>query len=441
MTDAGVMRGVEAWVPNLAKMGRAVDLSDLRNGDVVILRSGGHDDGHVGIWCNGRIIHNSSSRNEIVSVPDSAFVITAARRFTESGEGPAERSRANSAEVPWNDAAERAAAAMEPAPGDGAAGLSLRIKNRSGKWLRPVVAGAVEWSTYRRGAPAKLSFNLVKDAALDYAEGDLVILDRGAARIFRGRVVSKSRGGDGLIETTACDNLFHLSRSRATYNFRNKTASDIIKIVAADFGIPCGRVIQTSYVFPARLFERQTLLDIMETALQETYVRNAEDPSCLLYDDPAEGLRLRRQEDLRLSVVLDSSRVGDCRSSSTLDGSFNVVRIEFDEDGVRRHVESSDPSNESRWGRLMLTERAADRARASAVAPKLLELKDVPGRSLRLSGVDGVDGARAGFLVAVNLSVGDEEIRRFMVIDEARHRISADRHDMDLSLKGLGYYE
>ena len=77
--------------------------------------------------------------------------------------------------------------------------------------------------------------------------GDTMYLyDDTDEELFRGRVFYNERFGEqGTIQVTCYDDAIRLSKSKGTYNFKNKTAEAITKIVCNDLGISIGKLAST----------------------------------------------------------------------------------------------------------------------------------------------------------------------------------------------------
>jgi len=64
--------------------------------------------------------------------------------------------------------------------------------------------------------------------------------------LFRGIVFYNERFGEqGTIQVTCYDDAIRLSRSKGTYNFKNKTAETIARIICNDLGISVGKLAST----------------------------------------------------------------------------------------------------------------------------------------------------------------------------------------------------
>ena len=64
--------------------------------------------------------------------------------------------------------------------------------------------------------------------------------------LFRGKVFYNERLGEqGTIQITCYDDAIRLSKSKGTYNFKNKTAEAITRVVCNDLGIEVGTLVST----------------------------------------------------------------------------------------------------------------------------------------------------------------------------------------------------
>lgn len=74
----------------------------------------------------------------------------------------------------------------------------------------------------------------------------LFLYDDEGVELFRGRVFYNERiGQQGTIQVTAYDDAIRLAKSKGTYNFKEKTAEAITKIVCNDLGIEVGELVPT----------------------------------------------------------------------------------------------------------------------------------------------------------------------------------------------------
>ena len=109
----------------------------------------------------------------------------------------------------------------------------LLIQHGSKVFL-PAVEEGITWSTERKGCPGELRFRGVGDDVWSIAEGDAVRLRVNGSNVFYGFVFNLSRDKEQLITVTAYDQLRYL-KNKDTYVYENKTAGELIKMIAADF--------------------------------------------------------------------------------------------------------------------------------------------------------------------------------------------------------------
>ena len=137
--------------------------------------------------------------------------------------------------------------------------VELLVGNESGtKVYQPAVQEGVEWSTERRRTPGKLVFKVLKDDILDFSEGSPVRLRVDGDNVFFGFVFKQQRTKDQIITVTAYDQLRYL-KNKDTKVYENKTASQFISMLAADFQLNVGTLENTGYVIPSRVEENTAL--------------------------------------------------------------------------------------------------------------------------------------------------------------------------------------
>lgn len=136
--------------------------------------------------------------------------------------------------------------------------------------LYPIVEEGISLSWDRKGSPGKLKFSVVKDSVLSFQEGDAVKLSVDGTDMFYGFVFTKSRSGrtPNVIEVTAYDQLRYF-KNKDTYVYSNKKASDVIKMIAEDFGLSVGALEDTGYVIASRTEDNATLFDIAQMRLMK----------------------------------------------------------------------------------------------------------------------------------------------------------------------------
>ena len=299
----------------------------------------------------------------------------------------------------------------------------------------PTVLEGIVCQTERKNSPGSLSFKVLEDDVLKLAEGDAVRFCSGDENVFYGFVFALLRGSDGVISVTAYDQLRYL-KNKDTYVYENKTASEIVKMIAADFELKTGVIDDTKYRIPSRVESNSSLFDIIGNALDLTLVNRKE--MFVLYDDFGK-LSLKSLENMRVNIIVDSETGESFEFRSSIDSdTYNKVKLTYDnsDTGKREVYIAKDSSNIERWGVLQYYGTLKKDENGSAKAQALLELYNERSRELDVRGVLGDCRVRGGSMVAVMLVLGEEKISNFMLVEKCRHVFKDGVHLMDLTLRG-----
>ena len=157
--------------------------------------------------------------------------------------------------------------------------FEIIIKNGEDHYI-PVVPNGAKWVTSRKGSPGKLTFTVIEDDTVKLTEGNEVRLSVDDTNIFHGFIFSQNRDKSRQIAVTAFDQMRYLS-NKDTYVYKDKTASDVIKMIADDFRLKLGTIEQTEYKIPPRVEDNVTLFDIIYNALDLELTNNKKCTYCL----------------------------------------------------------------------------------------------------------------------------------------------------------------
>lgn len=312
----------------------------------------------------------------------------------------------------------------------------------------PSVLDEVKWTTERKGSPGILNFTVLKDEALKFSEGDAVSFQYDKDNVFYGFVFTKKRNKENLIQVTAYDQLRYL-KNKDTYMYENKKASDVIKMLAADFRLRIGDIEDTGYVIPSRDEDNQTLFDIINTALRHT--TDARGTIYTLYDDFGK-LTLKSMQNMTIDLLICDESGEDFDYVSSIDtNTYNKIKLTYDnEKSKKREVFiAQSGANINKWGVLQYyeaisadskTKIEAIRSAAKMQADTLLTLYNTKTRSLTFKNLFGDTRARAGTRVYVHINLGDILLKNYMLVNKATHIYSKDSHFMGLELIGGGIF-
>ena len=301
----------------------------------------------------------------------------------------------------------------------------------------PVVAEGITLDWTRKGSPGKLKFSVVKDDVISFQEGAAVKLTVDGTAMFYGFVFTKERSGKNpnLINVTCYDQLRYF-KNKNTYVYSNKKASEVIKLIAEDFGLRVGKLEDTGYVIPSRTEDNVTLFDIAQNALDETL--QAKTQLYVLYDNVG-SLTLQNIENMKLNLLLDADTLGDYSYSSSIDNqTYNQIKISYEnkESGKREIFIAKDSANINAWGLLQYTDKVELSTSGAAKAEALLKLYNSKTRKLSVSDAIGDVRVRAGSSVIVKLDLGDMQIQSYLMVEEVTHTFKQNQHLMSLKLRG-----
>ena len=146
----------------------------------------------------------------------------------------------------------------------------------------PVVLDEISWTTEWKGTPGQLQFSIKADSEVKFAEGNAVRLTVDGVNLFYGLIFTQKRDKAGAIDITAYDQLRYL-KNKDSYIYENKTAGQLVQMIATDFHLQCGEIADTGFVIDYRVEDSLTLFDTIQNALDLTLINRKK--LYVLYDD------------------------------------------------------------------------------------------------------------------------------------------------------------
>lgn len=315
--------------------------------------------------------------------------------------------------------------------------INIRIINGDTVY-QPAIVGELKWGTQRFGSPGKVTFEAVKDDKLNFQEGSAVQVYVDDTLIFLGYVFEKKRTKGETIFVTAYDQLRYL-KNKDVRQFENKKASEIIKVIAANFSLNCGYIADTAWVIQSLIADDKTLFDTIEDALYQTLANTKK--MYALYDDVGK-LTLRNVEDLRLNILITDETAQDFDYTTSIDSeTYNQVKLVYENKrkGIRQVEVAKDASNIKKWGLLQCVEKADNELGLASKANALLSLYNKKTRKLSIKNAFGDINVRAGCSVNVSLNLGDIIVNQYFICETVTHSFKADMHLMDITLRGADF--
>lgn len=293
----------------------------------------------------------------------------------------------------------------------------------------------VSLESERKGSPAKLTFTIIKDNIIEFEEGDAVRLSVDNKNLFYGFVFTKSRDKTSAIKVTAYDQLRYF-KNKDTYTYTNKTASQVIKMLASDFLLNVGTIEDTEYVIASRCESNKTLFDIAQNALDLELENKKE--MYVLYDDFGK-LCLKNLERMKLGLVINADTGENYDYKSSIDSdTYNKIKLTYDNEktGKREVYISKDSSNINKWGILQYHDTIDEKTNGASKADALLQLYNKKTRNLKVTNALGDTRVRGGSMVIVQLQLDDVNVQNFMIVEKVTHTFKNKEHLMNLTLRG-----
>ncbi|MEA5135358.1 MAG: hydrolase [Candidatus Fimivivens sp.] len=312
--------------------------------------------------------------------------------------------------------------------------FELLIENNGVVQMPPVLDG-VTLTTERKGVPGKLTFTVLKDNVMNFTEGNPVRFTVDGKKIFYGFIFSKKRDREQKIAVTAYDQLRYL-QNKDTYIYTKKTASDVIKMIAADFGLQLGEIEKTGFVITSRVEDNTMLFDVIGNAL-DLELQNKKQ-MFILYDDFGR-LTLKSLDQMKVGLLIDEETGENFDYTSSIDDqTYNRVKLSYENEktGKRDIYVMQDGNNINNWGVLQYFDTLSEGENGEQKAAALLSLYNAKTRKLKITKAFGDTRIRAGNMIVVKLGLGDVNVQNFMLVEKCVHTFNENEHWMDLTLRG-----
>ena len=142
---------------------------------------------------------------------------------------------------------------------------------------------------------------------------------------------------------------------------------------------------------------------------------------------------------MKLDLLLDEAGAADYDYKVSIDSNtYNQIKLYCDNDETKKRemyvVQSAESIN--KWGMLVMDESIEKGVDGQTVAENYLALYNRPSRALSIKEAFGDLRVRAGCLIPVKLDLKDVDLKNYLVIESAVHKIEEGIHTMDLTLKG-----
>ena len=299
----------------------------------------------------------------------------------------------------------------------------------------PVVQEGITWTTERKGCPGELKFKVVKDDVISFTEGDAVRLKVNGQKVFYGFIFKKQRDKEQIISVTAYDQLRYL-KNKDTIVYENKTAGELIQMIAKDYMMQTGTIEETGFKIKSRVEENTSLFDMIQNALDMTLENQKY--MYVMYDDFGK-IALKVLDNMRLNLLIDEETGENFDYTSSIDSNtYNKVKLTYDNEktGTREVYVAQDSENMNAWGVLQYFDTLQEGENGKAKADALLSLYNKKTRNLTIKNAFGDVRVRAGSMIVVIMDLGDMKLKNLMLVEKCKHEFKESQHLMTLTLRG-----
>lgn len=267
-------------------------------------------------------------------------------------------------------------------------------------------------------------------AKIDVYKGCQFIFSWEGREQLRGLITEQGYGRSKKLQLSGRDNLIYFANNADTFNYKNKTATEIFLDICGRFGIPYGSVIDTAYPIPALSIESGKLWDALLEALSKTYKATG----IRYYIRSHKGLvsLIRRRDEAIQWVVEDGKNLTDYQYSRSIESL--VTRVKMINDTGAVVAQAINAELEKRLGIFQSVIQADSELNAGqlqTLTDNTLALESVAKESLSVTGI-GIPSVVAGS--AVRIVIPDIGVRRSYYVDEDTHTFKGLYHSMQLTL-------
>ena len=303
--------------------------------------------------------------------------------------------------------------------------MELRLTQKTGGYVVPVSkirlhtslksAGILEWETPCRDIAPQ--------------NGDTVNF----GEVFQGYVFRSE--DDGRVKRTVCYDQIKYLLYRDTKEFTGKTAADILREIIRERELTAGEIADTGVVIPSYLCENQTLLSMVQGALEETEKVSGKE---FVFFDRCGALCLLDAAAMETQTALDgSAQMTGFSKSSDIEETFTRFKLlqEDKRSGFRRVMEAENGGDREKWGVLQYFERVDHSWNQAQVQARLQALQDSYGKERQALEVKGVGDFSCLAGRAVFCRLPEEDAARRYLIEESVITGQGDVFRMTLKLR------
>lgn len=297
------------------------------------------------------------------------------------------------------------------------------------------LVSTVNWSG-RKGAAGRQITTTLLDApefdrsGIDVYKGCQGIITWNGNEILRGIIINQGRGKSKKLQISVRDNLIYFANNDDTFNYKDKTATEIFLDICTRFQISYGTVADTQYLIPTLVKENGKLWDVLLEALSLTY--KASGNRYYLTSSKGKVNLIMRKENVQQWIIEDGANLIDYDYTRSIENIVTRVKM-ISENGLVV-AEAVNTDIENRLGifqKVIQKDNDLNSGQLQEVTNSTLKIESAVKESLVVSGL-GIPSVIAG--TAIYLIIPDLDIRQSYYIDQDTHSFKGNYHQMRLTL-------
>ena len=296
---------------------------------------------------------------------------------------------------------------------------------------------SIKWQGRKGSAARSLNVVLIDDdgykharSGIDVEQGHQVIFKYNGKELFRGMIMSQTQNNKKKLTFTAYDNGIYLANNRDSFNYENKTASDVFKDCCKRFSIPYSDVAKCSYKIPELTKSKTTAFDAICDALSLDF-----DATGIRHYVACEKGKLKlltRRENIMQWVIEAGENLSTYSYTRSIEDIKTRVKM-VSKEGTTV-AEKKKKALEKKIGIFQEVDEpdeALSKAQINDLVNSILDEKSTPERTLNVEAA-GIPKVISG--IGVYVIIKDIGISRTFYVDDDTHTFKDNMHTMQLKL-------
>lgn len=315
--------------------------------------------------------------------------------------------------------------------------LSLTLIKGSSYYDVTELVEQVKWKGRKGSSSRTLQVKMVDDdgylharSGINAEEGHQFLFCYKGSELFRGIIMNQSQTSNKRMNVTAYDNGIYLANNKDTFNYTNKTGSEIFKDCCTRFGLPMGEVANCTYRIPELTKSKTTAFDAIADALSLDF--DATGIRHYVASEKGKLKLLTRRENIVQWVLETGQNLTNYTYTRSIEDVKTRVKL-VSKEGTTL-AERKNTALESKIGIFQEIDKPDEdltAAQINGLIQSMMDEKSTPERTLDVDAM-GIPEIISG--VGVYVIIPELGLSRTFYVDEDTHTFDGSRHTMNLKL-------